>query len=75
MLVNQNEIRNFQGISAVELNGQTVAVVNLGAQYEDTRGALNYTQAIQNMNLYKANKEAVDADIETFRKSVEEAIG
>lgn len=74
MIANQNEQRNFQAVSAVDVDGKIVAVVNLSANYNSSNRVLQYAQAIQNMDLYKANAQTVNEDIETFKGTVESAI-
>ena len=65
MIANRAESRNFNATSTI--NDETVMYMN--ASYS-TNGDLNYNQSIQNMILYKAHKEQVDEDYETWKNEV-----
>ena len=65
MLADKRESRNFNATSII--NDEVAMYMN--ASYS-TNGDLNYNQSIQNMALYKANKEQVDKDYETWKNEV-----
>lgn len=73
-LVNQNQTRNWNAISAVNVQddrGEVVMYMN--ASYNGRE--VNFGQNFQNMELYLANKATVDADYDTFKAGVLEDIG
>ena len=61
---------NFSGTSSVEVNGVKTPVTYFNAQIQ-CDGKYNINQSVQNVELYKENKEAVKADYDEFEKLVE----
>ena len=61
---------NFSGTSSVEVNGVKTPVTYFNAQIQSD-GKYNINQSVQNVELYKENKEAVKADYDEFEKLVE----
>lgn len=74
MLVNKNSTRNWSAVSAVnvsEASGDPVMYMNAAFNGKD----LNFSKNIQNYELYKANKDEVDADYDAFQDEVIKEIG
>ena len=61
---------NFSGTSTVEVNGVKTPVAYFNAQIQSD-GKYNINQSIQNVDAYKANKDAVKADYDEFEAYVE----
>ena len=61
---------SLNGTSTVEANGIKTPVAYFNAQIQSD-GKYNINQSIQNVELYKANKEAVKADYDEFEILVE----
>lgn len=61
---------SLNGTSSVEVNGVKTPVVYFNAQIQ-ADGKYNINQSVQNVELYKANKEAVKADYDEFEVLVE----
>ena len=61
---------SLNGTSTVEVNGIKTPVAYFNAQIQSD-GKYNINQSIQNVDLYKANKEAVKADYDEFEILVE----
>ena len=62
---------NLNGTSSVEVNGVKTPVVYFNAQIQ-ADGKYNINQSIQNVDAYKANKDAVKADRDEFETLVEQ---
>ena len=60
---------NFSGTSSIEVNGVKTPVAYFNAQIQSD-GKYNINQSIQNVDVYKANKEQADADFTEFEKKV-----
>ena len=74
MIVNESETRNFNAVSAVDVqNGQGKAVVYMNASYDKNSG-LNFQKSIRDMDAYKTNRDTCDSDWETFQRNVEQAV-
>lgn len=76
MLVNQNSSRNWNAVSAVNVDIETkqgTPVMYMNASYNGRE--VTFGQNIQNMDLYQANKVTVDKDFEDFKAGVLEDIG
>ena len=61
---------NFSGTSSIEVNGVKTPVAYFNAQIQSD-GKYNINQSIQNVDAYKANKDAVKADYDEFEAYVE----
>ena len=61
---------SINGTSAVDVNGVKTPVVYFNAQIQ-ADGKYNINQSIQNVDAYKANKDAVKADYDDFEAYVE----
>ena len=61
---------SINGTSTVEVNGVKTPVVYFNAQIQSD-GKYNINQSVQNVELYKSNKETVKADYEEFEAYVE----
>ena len=61
---------SINGTSTVEVNGVKTPVAYFNAQIQSD-GKYNINQSVQNVELYKENKEAVKADYDEFEKLVE----
>ena len=61
---------SINGTSTVEVNGVKTPVVYFNAQIQDD-GKYNINQSVQNVDLYKANKDSVKADRDEFEAIVE----
>ena len=61
---------SINGTSSVEVNGVKTPVAYFNAQIQSD-GKYNINQSVQNVELYKENKEAVKADYDEFEKLVE----
>jgi len=69
MLVNKNESRNWSAVSAVNVTDNTGdPVMYMNASYNGQD--FNFSKNIQNIELYKTNKQAVDADYAQFEADV-----
>ena len=62
---------SINGTSTVEVNGVKMPVVYFNAQIQSD-GKYNINQSVQNVDLYKANKDAVKADRDEFEALVEQ---
>ena len=62
---------SLNGTSTVEVNGVKTPVVYFNAQIQ-ADGKYNINQSVQNVDLYKANKDAVKADRDEFEALVEQ---
>ena len=61
---------SLNGTSTVEVNGVKTPVVYFNAQIQ-ANGKYNINQSVQNVELYKSNKDTVKADYEEFEAYVE----
>ena len=61
---------SINGTSMVEVNGVKTPVVYFNAQIQSD-GKYNINQSVQNVELYKSNKETVKADYDEFETLVE----
>ena len=61
---------NFSGTSSIEVNGVKTPVAYFNAQIQSD-GKYNINQSIQNVDAYKAIKDAVKADYDEFEAYVE----
>ena len=61
---------SINGTSTVEVNGVKTHVVYFNAQIQSD-GKYNINQSVQNVELYKSNKDTVKADYEEFEAYVE----
>lgn len=61
---------NLSGISSIEVDGVKKPVVYYNAQIQSD-GKYNINQSVQNVELYKANKDVVKADYDEFETLVE----
>lgn len=62
---------NLSGISSIEVDGVKKPVVYYNAQIQ-ADGKYNINQSVQNVDLYKANKDSVKADRDEFEALVEQ---
>ena len=62
---------SINGTSTVEVNGVKTPVTYFNAQIQSD-GKYNINQSVQNVDLYKANKDAVKADRDEFEALVEQ---
>ena len=62
---------NLSGISSIEVDGVKKPVVYYNAQIQ-ADGKYNINQSVQNVDLYKANKDSVKADRDEFETLVEQ---
>ena len=61
---------SINGTSSVEVNGVKTPVAYFNAQIQSD-GKYNINQSVQNVDVYKTNKEAVKADYDEFETLVE----
>ena len=61
---------SINGTSTVEVNGVKTPVAYFNAQIQ-ADGKYNINQSVQNVELYKSNKDTVKADYEEFEAYVE----
>ena len=61
---------SINGTSTVEVNGVKTPVVYFNAQIQSD-GKYNINQSVQNVELYKSNKDTVKADYDEFEAYVE----
>ena len=61
---------SINGTSTVEVNGVKTPVVYFNAQIQSD-GKYNINQSVQNVELYKSNKDIVKADYDEFEAYVE----
>ena len=61
---------SINGTSTVEVNGVKTPVAYFNAQIQSD-GKYNINQSVQNVELYKSNKETVKADYDEFEAYVE----
>ena len=61
---------NFSGTSSIEVNGVKTPVAYFNAQIQSD-GKYNINQYVQNVELHKANKDAVKTDYDEFEAYVE----
>ena len=61
---------SINGTSTVEVNGVKTPVTYFNAQIQSD-GKYNINQSVQNVELYKSNKETVKADYDDFEAYVE----
>ena len=61
---------SINGTSTVEVNGVKTPVVYFNAQIQSD-GKYNINQSVQNVDVYKANKDTVKADYDEFEAYVE----
>ena len=74
MLVNKQKTRNWNAVSAVNVQNDTGdPVMYMNASYNNV--TVNFGKNIQNMELYIANKQTVDADYAQFEAEVLADIG
>ena len=69
MLTTTKTIR-INGTSSVEVNGVKTPVTYFNAQIQPD-GKYNINQSVQNVELYKSNKDTVKADYDEFEAYVE----
>ena len=62
---------SINGTSSVVVNGVRTPVVYLNAQIQ-ADGKYNINQSVQNVDLYKANKDSAKADRDEFEALVEQ---
>ena len=62
---------SINGTSTVEVNGVKTPVTYFNAQIQSD-GKYNINQSVQNVDLYKANKDSVKADRDEFEALVEQ---
>ena len=74
MLVNKTVTRNWNAVSAVNVdNGTGDPVMYMNASYNGN--GVNFGESITDMELYLQNKATVDADYAAFKESVWADIG
>ena len=61
---------SINGTSSVEVNGVKTPVAYFNAQIQSD-GKYNINQSVQNVELYKENKDVVKADYDEFETLVE----
>ena len=61
---------SINGTSTVDVNGVKTPVAYFNAQIQSD-GKYNINQSVQNVELYKSNKETVKADYDEFETLVE----
>lgn len=61
---------SINGTSTVDVNGVKTPVTYFNAQIQSD-GKYNINQSVQNVELYKSNKETVKADYDEFEALVE----
>ena len=61
---------SINGTSAVEVNGAKTPVAYFNAQIQ-ANGKYNINESIENVELYKANKDTVKEDYNEFEELVE----
>ena len=61
---------SINGTSTVEVNGVKTPVAYFNAQIQSD-GKYNINQSVQNVELYKSNKDTVKADYDEFETLVE----
>ena len=61
---------SINGTSSVEVNGVKTPVAYFNAQIQSD-GKYNINQSVQNVELYKSNKDTVKADYDEFETLVE----
>ena len=61
---------SINGTSTVDVNGAKTPVAYFNAQIQSD-GKYNINQSVQNVELYKSNKETVKADYDEFETLVE----
>lgn len=71
-LVNRNETRNFNAVSALVDGNSGTPIMFMSASYNGKE--LNFTKNIQDLALYKENQQMVDKDYEDFQADVIEDI-
>ena len=62
---------SINGASTVEVNGVKTPVAYFNAQIQSD-GKYNINQSVQNVDLYKANKDSIKADRDEFEALVEQ---
>ena len=62
---------SINGTSSVEVNGVKTPVAYFNAQIQSD-GKYNINQSVQNVDVYKANRDAVRADRDEFETLVEQ---
>ena len=65
-IVNKKENRNYSAMSRID----NTNVMAMGANYNNDSDTVNFSQTILNIATYEANKEAVDADYETWKADI-----
>lgn len=65
-ITNRVEIRNYSAMSKID----DTNIMAMSANYNTETGSINFNQAILNIITYEANKEAVDADYETWKADI-----
>lgn len=76
MIIQQGENRNFQAVSAFEpVEGQYTPIMVMNASYQAANKQLNFSESIQNYDLYSQHTEMVEEDLKSFRAYVLSAIG
>lgn len=71
MLNNYLKNMNLSAVSEVKYDGKTKPVVYMSAVINPS-GSYNVNKSVQDYELYLANKEAADADMEEFEQRVDE---
>lgn len=65
-IVNKVETRNYSAISKID----NTNVMSMNASYNTEIKTVNFNQTILNIATYEANKEAVDADYESWKADI-----
>ena len=69
-MLSVNKTISINGTSSVEVNGVKTPVAYFNAQIQSD-GKYNINQSVQNVELYKSNKDTVKADYDEFEAYVE----
>ena len=69
-MLTTTKIISINGTSTVEVNGVKTPVTYFNAQIQ-ADGKYNINQSVQNVDAYKANRDAVRADYDDFEDYVE----
>ena len=69
-MLSVNKTISINGTSTVDVNGVKTPVTYFNAQIQSD-GKYNINQSVQNVELYKSNKDTVKADYDEFETLVE----
>ena len=69
-MLTTTKIISINGTSTVDVNGVKTPVTYFNAQIQSD-GKYNINQSVQNVELYKSNKDTVKADYDDFEAYVE----